>query len=216
MFGIDQHLGFALDALLDVEHALVLQAVVLAEEEVVALARRRRVLRVVVEVLAAASVSCARNGIFSRYANVTLFCASTHAWSRRVVVLEPAIRVRHLRAVIGVDVIDGPGDRVLQSALGGSRRGQGHSNKRGTQSFPHGRDYRVRAARGRRWGRRSWCPAPSRAETVPGTERQWPSRICFSLARSFWLALFIAPAIIGASSLENPDGSPRLRSVMRV
>ena len=76
---IDQHLGRAVEPLLDVEDALVLQPVVLAEEEVRTLARRRRVLRVVVELLDARPATAARYGMRSRYGNVTLFSASTHA-----------------------------------------------------------------------------------------------------------------------------------------
>ena len=49
--GIDEDLGCAVDPFLDVEHALILEPVVLPEEVVRALARRRRVLRVVVELL---------------------------------------------------------------------------------------------------------------------------------------------------------------------
>jgi hypothetical protein len=42
------------------------------------------------------------------------------------------------------------------------------------------------------------------------------SRRTFSRARSFRFARRIAAAISGATSLEKPLGSPRLRSVMRV
>lgn len=43
-----------------------------------------------------------------------------------------------------------------------------------------------------------------------------PSRIDLSRLRSLLLALRIMPAIIGAATLEKPDGSPRLRRLMRV
>lgn len=42
------------------------------------------------------------------------------------------------------------------------------------------------------------------------------SRISFSLARSFLLALCMAAAMMGPVILENPEGSPRLRRVIRV
>ena len=47
-------------------------------------------------------------------------------------------------------------------------------------------------------------------------QRAARSRIALRLSRSLRLARRIAGAIIGAISLENPAGSPRLRSLMRV
>ena len=56
------------------------------------------------------------------------------------------------------------------------------------------------------------------AMTQPGveTDLQRDSRTAFKVARSLVLARRMAGAMNGASSFENPAGSPRLRSVMRV
>src|SRR5439155_27200777 len=54
---------------------------------------------------------------------------------------------------------------------------------------------------------------PCLPETQPGSD---DSSRFLSAARSFRLARRIAPAIKGASHLENPDGVPRFRSVIRV
>ena len=56
--------------------------------------------------------------------------------------------------------------------------------------------------------RRAGAPAQRLAARV--------SRTAFSRARSFRLARRIALAIMGAANLGKPDGSPRLRSVIRV
>ena len=125
---IDQHLGLAGQALLDVEHALVLQAVVLREEVVLALARRRRVLRVVVErVQPLGQLRAVRNLVEIRERHLVLRLDPRRGLRGRVV-LQPSIRVGDRRAVIGVDVIDGLGGGVLE-ALGGQGRSTGRATR---------------------------------------------------------------------------------------
>src|SRR5579862_6555324 len=59
-------------------------------------------------------------------------------------------------------------------------------------------------------------PDPQRLTPRPPTYPFDDSRTALSLSRSFRLARRIPCATMGAASFENPDGSPRLRSVMRV
>ena len=54
------------------------------------------------------------------------------------------------------------------------------------------------------------------ASKRPVSMARVPSRIAFSWARSLRLARRFEPAIIGATTFEKPDGSPRLRRVIRV
>lgn len=63
------------------------------------------------------------------------------------------------------------------------------------------------------------CGVQPATDGTDGMERLtqlWFSRIVLSRARSFWFALRIAAAMIGAAILPNPLGSPEFRSVMRV
>ena len=113
-------------ALLDVEDALVLQPLVLPEEDVRALPRRRRDLLVVVE---------GDDPVGERFPEGNLFeVPERHLVLRldpgrgvgSVVVLEPAVRIGDSDAVIRVDLVDFPRFRVLELLCErGRRRGEG-------------------------------------------------------------------------------------------
>ena len=122
--GIDQHLWLPVESLLDVQHALVLQAIVLAEEEILALSRRRRVPLVVAERLDAILELLTKRDPLEVGERHFVFRLDPRGGFRRRVILEPAVGVGHLRAVIGVGVIDFSCRRILQ------RLGERHHRRR--------------------------------------------------------------------------------------
>ena len=121
VFGSMQHFRRAVQAVLDEEDALVLQARVPAEEEVRSFAQRRRVLLVVVQ-LQHARLELGAQRDRSRYGNVTLFCASTHAAVSSEVSSSSQRYGSGTDAVVDVDVIAFASLRIAPSP--GSRRRQ--------------------------------------------------------------------------------------------
>src|SRR5262249_12781801 len=114
LVGIEKHFGRALETLLHVHNILVLQAVILGEEKIFAFAKRRRVFREVEELLETLPHLRAIGNFFEVAEGNFVFCFDPAGGFRRIIVLQPAIRIGDLSAVIIVNLIVFARLRVLE------------------------------------------------------------------------------------------------------
>ena len=121
---IDEDLRRALESLLEVEHALILQAVVLSEEDVLRLPGRRRVALVIVQRAQPRRHRAAvRDAVEIAERDLVLRFDPRRGFGR-VVVLQPPVGIGDLDAMIGVDVVRLPRLRIGQRLLRDGSDGQ--------------------------------------------------------------------------------------------
>ena len=111
---VDQRLRRAFEALLHVDHALVLQPVVLRVEEVRTAPERCAVLRIVVELLQPLLHLRPERDLFEIAERHLVLGGHPRGGLRRTVVLEPPVRVGHLGAVIVVHLVTLAGIGIRQ------------------------------------------------------------------------------------------------------
>ena len=111
---VEEYLGRTVEAFLAVEHALVLQPVVLEKEKVVAVLARHAVFRIVPELGQPVADLVAERDL--RQVVLRDFVFGRHPGGRlgRVVVLQPAVRIGHFRSEVVVDRAVHAGDGIRQ------------------------------------------------------------------------------------------------------
>ena len=111
---VEEYLGRTVEAFLAIEHALVLQSVVLEKEKVVAVLARHSVFRVVPELGQPVADLVAERDL--RQVVLRDFVFGRHPGGRlgRVVVLQPAVRIGHFRSEVVVDRAVHAGDGIRQ------------------------------------------------------------------------------------------------------
>ena len=121
--GVDQDPRLRLQRFGDIEHGLVLQAVVLEEEVASAFFHVGRVLGEVPEFGQAAAdrLALGDGGQVGLGEPVLDLDPLGHLGRTANVVFQPAVRVFDLRAMVGIDVIDAAGGGVVQAVLIGLR-----------------------------------------------------------------------------------------------
>ncbi len=123
LVGIEKHFGGGVEAALDVEDVLVLQAIVFEKEVGVAAAEGRRIFGIVEKFFEAMlDLSAVGNLIEIGKRNFILGFDPGEGFGG-VVVLEPAVGICDLGAVIVVDLIGFAGDGIVEGLPGGRNRG---------------------------------------------------------------------------------------------
>jgi hypothetical protein len=121
---IEDGFGHAVQPVLDVEHRLVAQALVEEEEDFLALAERRAVLRVVGQGADAFARGSAKRDAVEMGEGLPVLRRDPAGGRFRLVVLEPAVGIGDARAEVVVDVID----RRIQGHGGNGRRPRARSH----------------------------------------------------------------------------------------